>query len=370
MIDKLTKEQEDAIPKVRDEWIQHGLSTEPANRKLVEEGVSEAYTAAGLKPPTRIEWVDGPEQAVDMIKKEMKVINSSKEEISQALYSIFYGQHDAGWLSYYAYFREHLPEVKGPERLDGLIKIAKNGGWVWMLADLAVCCERPAELHLFTPPDGGAMVLHKVDGPAFKWRSGKSLYFIRGISVKEELFTKPLSAAIINKEENSEVKRVLIENYGNAKYIKEMDAKVLDQTERGTIFRAEVPGDEALTMVRYINRTPEHGMTECNYCQASSKEDIEFAAAKLKAGGATALFTAPSLEAFKKARASQFERTTGKGKFCKCGAFVLVGPKTKQEVYKVYWHRVPPGVTKAKDAFAWMYQIQDLGDDWDVVDES
>ena len=56
----LTPEQESILPGVRDEWLGYGLSCEPANRALAEEGVREAYAAAGLEPPKIIVWLDSP----------------------------------------------------------------------------------------------------------------------------------------------------------------------------------------------------------------------------------------------------------------------------------------------------------------------
>lgn len=60
MITKLTPEQESLLPVIRDEWIAHGLSTEPANRKEAELGVCETYAAADLEPPKIFIWCDSP----------------------------------------------------------------------------------------------------------------------------------------------------------------------------------------------------------------------------------------------------------------------------------------------------------------------
>ena len=59
-IEKLTPDQEAALPAVRDEWLAIGLSTEPADRAEAEAGVAEAYRAAGMEPPEIVVWVDSP----------------------------------------------------------------------------------------------------------------------------------------------------------------------------------------------------------------------------------------------------------------------------------------------------------------------
>lgn len=57
---ELNDEQVAALDVVRDEWLAHGLSTQPANREEAELGVREAYAAAGLEPPGMTIWLDSP----------------------------------------------------------------------------------------------------------------------------------------------------------------------------------------------------------------------------------------------------------------------------------------------------------------------
>lgn len=59
-ITELTPEQEAILPTIRDEWIQHGLSTRPADRPAAEAGMRAAYEAAGLEPPKIFVWLDSP----------------------------------------------------------------------------------------------------------------------------------------------------------------------------------------------------------------------------------------------------------------------------------------------------------------------
>ena len=59
-VSKLSPEQEALIPVVRDEWLAHGLSTQPADRGAAEEGVRAAYREAGLEPPRVMLWLGSP----------------------------------------------------------------------------------------------------------------------------------------------------------------------------------------------------------------------------------------------------------------------------------------------------------------------
>jgi hypothetical protein len=48
------------VDEVCEEWIRHGLSTEPADRDTAISGVHNACRASGLTPPRTVVWVDSP----------------------------------------------------------------------------------------------------------------------------------------------------------------------------------------------------------------------------------------------------------------------------------------------------------------------
>jgi len=58
--DTLTAEQSRALTRYRARWTAIRRSTEPADREAAEQGVRLAYRAAGLSPPARLVWCDGP----------------------------------------------------------------------------------------------------------------------------------------------------------------------------------------------------------------------------------------------------------------------------------------------------------------------
>jgi hypothetical protein len=65
MITKLTKEQEELLPVIRDYWIKIGLSTEPCNFELSKLAAIEAYQCAGLKPASKFYLFDCPVSAAE-----------------------------------------------------------------------------------------------------------------------------------------------------------------------------------------------------------------------------------------------------------------------------------------------------------------
>jgi hypothetical protein len=58
-------------------------------------------------------------------------------------------------------------------------------------------------------------------------------------------------------EENAEVRRIMIERYGQARYLVDSEAKVIHSDDFGTLYRTEIAHDEPLVMVKVVNSTPE-----------------------------------------------------------------------------------------------------------------
>jgi hypothetical protein len=101
-IDKLTKKQAQELPAIRDEWLGHGLSTEPADRAGAVEGVNDAYRAAGLEPPPLVIWLRSPLEGVigaefvrQLLKgsgKEKKVRGQVRNQIGGQVWGQIGGQ--------------------------------------------------------------------------------------------------------------------------------------------------------------------------------------------------------------------------------------------------------------------------------------
>ncbi|WP_194819886.1 DUF6745 domain-containing protein [Nocardia sp. XZ_19_385] len=59
-LDSLTAAQQELLASVRDEWIEVGLSTAPADREAAEQGALQAYRTAGVAAPKVIVWLESP----------------------------------------------------------------------------------------------------------------------------------------------------------------------------------------------------------------------------------------------------------------------------------------------------------------------
>jgi hypothetical protein len=79
------------------------------------------------------------------------------------------------------------------------------------------------------------------------------------VTVPEDVVTNPSSITVarIDAEDNAEVRRVMLERYGEARYLQNSGAKQVHRNRWGALYRKEIPGDEPLVMVRVLNSTPE-----------------------------------------------------------------------------------------------------------------
>jgi hypothetical protein len=109
--------------------------------------------------------------------------------------------------------------------------------------------------------------LHSDHGPALLFRDEYKIYALHGVPVSADIVERPhdLSVEKINSERNVELRRVLIDRYGVANYLKDTGAGVMDRSERGTLYLKQLPSDEALAIVRVKNSTPEPDGTYKEY---------------------------------------------------------------------------------------------------------
>jgi hypothetical protein len=161
---------------------------------------------------------------------------------------------DAIWCAVAAGVHRLFPDVHGPERLAGLERVIRSAGWWWPFERAVVACDRAVGVHL-----DEAARLHSVDGPALAWPDGFAVHAWHGTLVPARLIAQlaDVRVADIQAEPNIELRRILLEHYGFDRYLREAGAARLHQDAAGTLWRAEVPGDQPLVMVEVVNATPE-----------------------------------------------------------------------------------------------------------------
>jgi hypothetical protein len=137
-----------------------------------------------------------------------------------------YGQHDAGWLSFYEYFAEVCGFAEKTASLDGLLLAAKSAGW-W-LPHKHVCWV--SERHCVVEQDDLGR-LHCEGGPAVEYPDGWSVYAYHGARVPEWVITRPQDITIdkIDAEANSEIRRAMMQIIGAERLVLESNMTVVDE---------------------------------------------------------------------------------------------------------------------------------------------
>ncbi len=241
-IEKLTAEQEAMLPEFVIKWTDIGRSTEPADREAAEKHLLAAYAKVGQEAPEKMFWADSPQAGHDL----HCWLSEKKEWVDP-----FYGQHEAGWLAFYDVFREFGVDVS---KIDPLTELAKCCGWVWMFEKAAILTDRPSKISVDEDDR-----LHSLEGMAIEYRDGFGLYCVHGIRVKEKIVMAPETITVeeVDAEENSEVRRVMMTQMGEGKYLLESGAQCVSEDKYGKLYKKVVADDEDLCMIRVINSTPE-----------------------------------------------------------------------------------------------------------------
>ena len=148
------------------------------------------------------------------------------------------------------YFNQVLGMPIDRRQLD----LVQSCAHVWMLSDVCFAAERCRSIER---DDRGRF--HCASGPAIRYASGWGLWFWHGVGVPRVAIELPqtLSVSHIEREANVEVRRVMIERYGQARFLMDAGATLVHEDARGKLWRKEVMGDEPIVMVQVRNATPE-----------------------------------------------------------------------------------------------------------------
>jgi hypothetical protein len=169
-----------------------------------------------------------------------------------------YGQHDAGWLSFYDYFNSACGLKKETKKISGLLKISKSAGW--FLPHEKICWV--SDRHNIVNRDGNGR-LHNNNGIALAYPDGWGIYAVHGVRVPKFVIERPTEIKInsIDAEKNIEVRRVMIDRYDGVRYtgafLIDSGAKEIHRDDFGILYRRDVSLDEPIVMVKVKNSTPE-----------------------------------------------------------------------------------------------------------------
>jgi len=229
-------------------WASVGASVRDSVMASVVDSVgASVWDSVGASVGDSV-WASVWDSVVDSVG------DSVWDSVGASVGASVYGQHDANWLGFYEYFRNVCGLKNETNKASGLIELAKNSGWFLPHKNICWVSERHSILNR---DERGR--LHSIIGPAVMYPDGWSIYAVHGVRISSDLIENKKSITVnrIEKEKNMEVRRVMIDLYGQQKYLVDSGAKEIHRDEFGVLYRKELSNDEPLVMVKVINSTPE-----------------------------------------------------------------------------------------------------------------
>jgi hypothetical protein len=268
-ITSLTQEQIDQIPAWKKKWIEIGLSTEPADFDRAEKAVLACYDLIEEPRPKTViraasPWAaikQGCEEAVRLAKGREGTKEEIKEYIKNNWHNYRGAQLWASWFAYVSYFRD-VCNWENPTLENFALdeEIGLTSGFVWWDNEVVAISDRP----LRVSRDNGNR-LHNDEGMALEYRDGWGIYAWHGFRlplayhwiIKEK---HKITADLIEKETNAEIRRIMLEIHGFDKYLTERKAKVISvdviHGQPRRLLEFDVAG-EKIRAVEVINGTKE-----------------------------------------------------------------------------------------------------------------
>jgi hypothetical protein len=233
-ITKLTDHQEKMIPSYVDKWITTGMNCTRIDHVRAAEAVRGMYRNVDISEPKEIHFANGPTEAYEIYK------SLGGSSFNNFMNGIMFGQHEAHWLGFYEFFKNEVG-IKGIEKIDPLIEVAENCGWIYCGAEVAIVMDRP----LYVKMDDTNR-LHCENGPAIKYNDGFTVYSWHGVRVPGEWIENKasLTPEMALQEENMERRRAACEILGWANILDRLDSKVIDEDEDpmiGTLLEVNIP---------------------------------------------------------------------------------------------------------------------------------
>ena len=257
----MTEDQKALMALYAQKWIEIGLCTDPADRPRAEAAVRECYRLAKIPMPPRIVWVQsdwvgafaamiaesiwrerrkgsgGSHVAVDGAVDDAVDVavdvavrgavggaqkRGKNKKLTLSGWHYWYGGQLWAYFAAYSGFMRDVLKVTLPT--SAYHDLVESCGHVWFNRDFVMICER---INACRKDERGR--LHSESGLALEYRDGTGLWMIHGVRVPGEVVMKPESLTVerVDKETNAEVRRIMIERMGVAKYLRESNAKTI-----------------------------------------------------------------------------------------------------------------------------------------------
>ena len=317
----LTPDQQAKLSEWTKRWIEIGLSTDPADFDSATEAALRGYKLANHGRPMVILRMGSPYAATvggaiawvllrkifgsnvdakvrDQVRNQVgeqvraQVVAQVRDQVWDQVWDQFDDQtgeiyravqdgrsnygHDALWGTSFAAWVSFLRDVcdwSDPilEKFDVLETIVKSCGWTWWHHNVLAISDRP---RIINRDERGR--LHSLNGPAISYPDGWAIHAVHGVRVPAWIIEKPdqITIAAIDGETNAEIRRIMLERFGVARYVRESGARVLDECSAdhpiiglrtARLYRKHIADDEPIVMLDMLNSTPEPDGTKKRY---------------------------------------------------------------------------------------------------------
>ena len=279
MITELTREQEDLLLCIRQEWEMLGQCCESANRWAAETAMIGFYKKI-KKPPPAFLWVDSPLTGalVTIIMNSRSSLWSSLDSsLGSSLWSSLgsslrsslwssldsslrssldssldsslgsslrsslrsspsncwhWGTHDGAWIAFYDFCRRIgvKYEKENNAALSLHVQYARSALWASSYEKVSFLCERPTKVHMIRHHHG-YLILHCDGGPAVAFRDGFAVWALNGVMVSKKIAETPaekLDPLIFAKERNVEIRKEILRKIGVDRLQQKLGSKLLD----------------------------------------------------------------------------------------------------------------------------------------------
>jgi len=162
------------------------------------------------------------------------------------------------WLPFYSFpidaVGEHFYDPDTVRLLRSWTALLGNSVPFMPFSEVCFVSDQPLHLEL---DDRGR--LHSAAGKAIGYPDGFYLYSWHGTTIPDFVIENPeqITTDRIASEDNVEVRRVLIERYGTAKYLHDCGTQEVHKDSFGVLYRKFMENDEPIVMVAVTNSTPE-----------------------------------------------------------------------------------------------------------------
>lgn len=254
-------------------------------REVIHQALSTGFNFSG--DMGSVEEVDvNLGTAVREVADDPIVIEKNIRQSLGTWHQVFGGQFELYWYwnsASFSFMREVCKlELPGDlwERSIAFENTVKSACWWYPHERFLIVSERPTAIHLKKLENHRLPhCLHNLSGPAIVWPDGWGVYSVNGVRIpwKQRYIIdnpKQITVEAIESERNSEIRRVMIDQYGPSRYIVDSKAQVIEQLpddhpiiglRSATLLRKTVEQDEPIIFIDLLNSTPELDGTTKRY---------------------------------------------------------------------------------------------------------